>query len=231
MPVSSGYTAFDSVGKKLGGDISDAPFAIEVFTLGTPNGGEVIASGSSYDVSWDTNDTKNPVDHVKLFCSTNGGEKWKLLATELGNPGISTCVFPIPKKNMTNCLIKAVAYDSTGSKVAQDQSDGPFTIEVLRVISPNGGETVSGGDVVSIDWETHQTIKAVAKVVLKYTFNGRKKWKTIETITGDNPGTYLFTVPEVTKTRAKCKVGVKLKNKKGKSIGSDTSDSYFTVQP
>jgi hypothetical protein len=71
----------------------------------------------------------------------------------------------------------------------------------------------------------------VAKVVLKYTFNGGKKWKAIETITGDNPGSYLWTVPAVTKTMSKCKVMVQLKDSKGKSIGSDTSDSYFTVQP
>jgi hypothetical protein len=171
-------TAFDSAGKKLGGDVSDAPFAIEVLTLTTPNGGEAIAAGSSYDVSWDTYDTQNPVDHVKIFCSTSGGKKkkkkkWKLMATEPGDPGISTCEFPVPKKNMTNCLIKAVAYDYTGAKVAEDQSDSPFSIEVISVISPNGGETLYGGDVVSIDWQTHQTIKEVAKVVLKYTFNGR----------------------------------------------------------
>jgi exopolysaccharide biosynthesis protein len=227
-------TAFDSAGKNIGGDKSDAPFAIEVLTLTTPNGGEAIASGSSYNVSWDTYDTQNPVDHVKIFCSTAGGKKkkkrkWKLMATEPGDPGISTCEFPVPKKNMTNCLIKAVAYDYTGAKVAEDQSDGPFTIEVASVISPNGGETLYGGDVVSIDWQTYQTVKEVAKVVLKYTFNGGKKWKTIETITGDNPGTYLWTVPAVPEEKDKCKVMVQLKDEKGKGIGFDTSDSYFAV--
>ena len=227
-------TAFDSTGKKLGDDVSDAPFAIEVLTLTTPNGGEAIAAGSSYNVSWDTNDTQNPVDHVKIFCSTSGGKKkkkrkWKLMATESGDPGISTCEFPVPKKNMTNCLIKAVAYDYTGAKVAEDQSDSPFSIEVISVISPNGGETLYGGDVVSIDWQTHQTIKEVAKVVLKYSLKGGKKWKTIETITGDNPGTYPWTVPFVSVAKNKCKVVVQLKDEKGKGIGSDTSDSHFAV--
>jgi hypothetical protein len=136
---------------------------------------------------------------------------------------------PTPIKNKMNCLVKVIGYDASDKKVGADKSDSTFTIEVVKVTSPDGGETLTGGGLHTITWQTNVTKKPVEKVVLSYTKNGGRKWKKIETIVGSNPGTYAWTVPVVTKIKSKCKVKVVLKDAKGNTVGSDTSDGYFTL--
>jgi hypothetical protein len=50
-------------------------------------------------------------------------------------------------------------------------------------------------------------------------------------IKGENPGNYSWTVPDVTKTKKKCKVKVELKDTDGNSLGTDTSNGYFIIKP
>ena len=224
-------TGYNDFGKKVDVDQSDAPFKIQVMNVTSPNGKEVLASGGTFDVTWETNDTKNPVAYTQIFCSTNNGKKWKLIATESGDPGTSSCLFPIPKTNEKNCLVKVIAYDSTDKKVAEDESDAPFTIEVVTLTSPNGGETLISEGTHTIEWDTYKTRKKIKKIMLQYTKNRGKTWEEIRTIKGDDPGAYLWTVPSVSKKMKKCKVKIQLLDKKGKSLGSDTSDRYFRIEP
>jgi hypothetical protein len=224
-------TGYKASGKKVAADKSDAPFTIDVMNVTSPNGGEVLASGGTFDVTWETNGTKNPVGYVKIYCSTNNGKTWDLMQTEPGNPGVSSCVFPKLKKNEKDCRVNVKAYDAADKKVAYDKSDAPFTVEVVTITSPNGGETLTSGEPYDIEWDTYETKKKVAKVVLKYTKNRGKTWKTITAIKSDNPGVWFWTVPAVTKTKNKCKVKIQLKDKNGNSLGMDTSDGYFTINP
>jgi hypothetical protein len=122
---------------------------------------------------------------------------------------------PTPIKNKMKCLVKVIRYDDSDKKVGADKSDSTFTIDVVKVTSPDGGETLTGGGLHTITWQTNVTKKPVEKVVLSYTKNGGRKWKKIETIVGSNPGTYAWTVPVVTKIKSKCKVKVVLKDAKG----------------
>ena len=65
-----------------------------------------------------------------------------------------------------------------------------------------------------------------------YTLNDGATWVKIATIPdGSNPGTYDWKVPNVTQSKTKCKVKVVLKNPNGDTIGSDVSNSYFTINP
>ena len=63
---------------------------------------------------------------------------------------------------------------------------------------------------------------------LSYTVNNGVTWKTIKTVTG-NPGSYSWTLPQVAQSKSKCKVKVELKDAGGNTIGSDMSDSIFTI--
>jgi len=194
--------------------------------LATPNGGNVIPSGSTYPIQW----TSFPgAGGYKLKYSMNNGKKWKPIGSEIADTSHAWPV-PIPPKNKTKCLVKVIGYDAAGQKVGADSSDWPFTIEVVKVTWPNGGETLTSGDIPTITWTTYETKKDVARVILKYTKNGGKKWKKIETL-AENTGTYDWTVPDVPKTKTKCSVKVMLKDAKGNTVGSDTSDGYFTIEP
>jgi len=199
---------------------------VAAITLIGPNGGEVIPSGSTYTIQWVA-----PPETMsfKLKYSMNNGKKW--IPIDSGIPDTSyDWAVPTPPKNKNKCLVKVIGFNASGKKVGADSSDAPFTIEVLTVTSPSGGEICTSGDPYTITWTTNGTKKPVEKVVLKYTKNGGKRWKKIEALT-ENMGTYDWTVPDVPKTKSKCLVTVVLKDKKGNTVASDASDGYFTIEP
>jgi len=197
-----------------------------VITLIGPNGGEVIPSGSTYTIEWAA---PPEMESFKLKYSMNNGKKWIPIDRGITETSYDWAV-PTPPKNKTKCLVKVIGYNGSGKKVGADDSDAPFTIEILTVTSPNGGETCTSDDPYTITWTTNGTKKPVEKVVLKYTKNAGKKWKKIDTLPEDT-GTYDWTVPDVPKTKSKCLVKVVLKDKKGNTVSSDASDGYFTIQP
>ena len=205
-----------------------AVYGVPVTTprLYSPNGGELIRSGSTYDIKWGA-----PVEAVRfdLNYSSDNGQTWNKIGSGLPYAPYPWIV-PTPKQNQTKCLVKVIGYDASDSKVGADTSDAPFTIEVVKLDSPNGGATYVSDEFPSIVWTTNVTKNTVDKVILYYTLNDGSTWAKIATLSG-NPGILIWDLPQVTKLKAKCKVKVVLKNKNGDTIGSDISDSYFTIMP
>ena len=193
-------------------------------TLLIPNGGEVLPSGGTYGICWEA---PNNVVKFDLSYSTNNGTNWNFIKSVTGLNCTHWEEVPVVTVNKKTCRVKVIGYDSNSVKVGEDISDKPFTIDVVRVTSPNGGQTLKSGDTSTIQWTTNKTIRPVAKTVLKYTTDGTT-WKAIKTLTGI-PGNYLWKVPVVSST--KCKVKVILKDASGVNVGSDVSDKFFTIQP
>jgi len=131
---------------------------------------------------------------------------------------------PCKKKN---CLVKVIGYNSSDAKIGEDISDSTATIEVVRLISPNGGQSLKSGYPWHIMWQTNCTIRPVAREELYYTVGGGI-WNPIITLEG-NPGNYLWEVPSASST--KCKAKVILKDASGANIGTDKSDKVFTILP
>ncbi len=219
----------DSEGKRRGIDKSDSAFTIEVTRLTSPNGGEVWEAGTTQTIAWTTQATVRDVARVKLFYSKDGGSSWTLIEPIDGNPGIYDWTLPAPNGNKKSCWVKVILCDSSGGQVGADTSDDPFKIEVVELTYPNGGETLTPGVTETITWVTYDTIRSVSKVKLSYTKDGTT-WISIETL-DTNPGTHDWTVPSVPGERKKCKVKVTLLDDRGNPIGSDESDSPFTIQP
>jgi len=192
-----------------------------------PNGGEVIPSGSTYTIQWLA--TLEAVS-FKLKYSVNNGRTWKPIDTGITDKFYDWTV-PTPVKNKTKCLVKVIGYDDSDKKVGADRSDSTFTIEVVKVTYPNGGELLTSGDQHTITWTTNETKRPVEKVVLKYTKNGGTTWEKITAIEGSNPGRHSWTVPDVSEAKWECLVKVVLKDAKGNTVGSDTSNSYFRIEP
>jgi uncharacterized delta-60 repeat protein len=205
---------------------------VKCIVLLTPNGGEVIPSGSSYDIQW--NATPEAVS-FDLFYSLDKGGSWISIAKALTNT-IYPWQVPKTKGNKKACLVKVIGYNGATKKIGADTSDKPFTIEVVRLTSPNGGGApLTQNDIIDITWTAYETNQPITKVKLYYTKDAGVTWNSIPGLSGATypPGNYSqsWTVPWVgTTPKNKCKVKVVLKDAKGVIRGSDASDNYFTIK-
>jgi hypothetical protein len=219
----------------VGSDRSDKPFTIAGVNLLQPNGGEVLGSGDPYTIQWEINGTKSDVTKVNLYSTTNGGASYALIESiPKTDPGTRPWVdshpwtVPVPASNKNNCYVKVVAY-SGSTVVGSDRSDKPFTIAVVKLGTPNGGEVFWSGNKYDIQWEIYGTKSPVTTQKLYYSTNAGATWSLITTLDGSLRG-YPWMLPLVQTTKTKCKVKVVITDTKGVT-SSDVSDGYFTLQP
>lgn len=232
------FVAFDSIASNLvEGDTNGKRDIFVIYppvNLITPNGGEFIASESTYRITWEA---VAEAETFKLKYSLDNGETWMPIkgAGDLKGRNFDWTV-PKTTRSLTKCLVEVTGYKANGDKVGKDTSDATFTISVVNLIAPSDpGISVTTGDEYNIEWTTLIPVIPGETVTLFYTLNSTTvpiKWKLIKTFSGgENPGIHIWTVPEVTKTKTKCKVKVVLKDAFGKTIGVDVSDNNFSIQP
>ena len=201
--------------------VSDVSYAF--VTLLTPNGGGVVLSGSTYRVQWGA---PAEATSFKVSYSMDNGTTWKVIAPNVLEYQYDWIV-PTPTANKKKCLVKVVGYNGS-RKVGSDKSYKPFTIEVVRLTSPNGGSTLTPGDYVDIQWVTNETKRPVSKVKLYYSKTNGTTWSWIDTPT-ENLGTYLWKVPKA--NSYVCKVKLVLLDESGVTLGNDISDTAFRIKP
>lgn len=214
-------------------------FVYTEVTVIAPNGRESLKTGESMPIEWGA-----PASAVnfKLFYSVNNGATWVAI-TKGFIQGISHAwTVPSLAANKKSCLVKVVGYPASGLPVGSDRSDAPFMIEVVKLTSPDGGNTLYSGVTEMITWRKNATKSEVASVKLYYTKNNGTTWLPIETLkpittedskslTGSEwpPVEYSWSVPNVPGEKTKCKVKVVLKSATGATLGSDVSDAIFTI--
>jgi beta propeller repeat protein len=232
----AGYYGFDSFTFKANDGTSDSNTATVSITVNPmvgdivvllPIGSEFLPSGGIYGICWQA-----PLSAVKfdLQYTINNGTSWNFIKTVTGLNCTHWEEVPVVTANKKNCYAKVIAYDSNNVKIGEDVSER-FTIEVLRITSPNGGEALRPGSAWSIGWKSFETTRPVANTKLLYTTNGTT-YNLIKTFKGDpgaNNAGYSWRVPNVSST--KCKVKVVLKDASGVNVGTDVSDKVFTIQP
>lgn len=191
--------------------------------LRNPDGGEAIPSGSLYTVRYLA---VAELSQFRLQYSVNNGRTWRKMHKERYLTRLSyDWQVPTKSKNETMCLVKVTAYNTSGKKVASDQSRYAFATEVVRLTYPNGNEILNAGIAHPITWRVNNTVKPVGKVSLYQAQEEDGKWKLITTL-ADNTGTYDGWIPNV---YGRVKIQIVLRAKNGRKIGSDISDDYFTV--
>jgi hypothetical protein len=205
----------------------------------TPNGGEIIPSGSTYTIEWAAPATAVKFD---ILLSLDSGATWttlksKTAGTPIGSSLTTAWTVPKPLGNKKGCLIRVIGYNGSGVQVGADKSDAPFTIEVVKVTSPNGGETITSGLTYCVHWTRNVTAKPVAKVKLEYTKDGGTTWLPISALKdpvsiSEGSHSYdVWTVPTVSKAKNQTKVRVTLLDSAGTILGRDASDNFFTIKP
>ncbi len=125
-------------GNNVSEDGCSATCQLEVVVT-NPNGGEVIPSGSNSAIKWTALSDVKKFDLKYSMNATAPTPTWQNIA--LGVTGSSyNWTVPKPLVNKKNCLVKVTGYDASNVLVDDDTSNATFTIEVVKVTSPNGGE-------------------------------------------------------------------------------------------
>jgi uncharacterized protein (DUF362 family) len=200
-------------------------FAFSGITVLTPTGGEAIASGESYMVSWEA--IPDAVS-FKLMFSMDSGATWNEIARGVTEKSYSWNV-PIPLTNKRKCLVKVIGFNSGGKKLVLGRTQSPFAIDVVRVTSPIRKEVLTSGITYTIAWQKNGTKNPVDKIRLSYSKDGGGSWYPITSLPGDAVS-FDWPVPTVKAKKPNCKVRVILKDINEKTVGSDVSDGYFTIQ-
>jgi hypothetical protein len=98
--------------------------ATDELTLLTPNGGEELVAGSTYDITWDTNEV---AENIFIEYSANNGTNWTAIDT-VANVG--SYQWLVPDINSNECL---VWISDAGYPAAGDVSDNVFRIYVCTL--------------------------------------------------------------------------------------------------
>ena len=198
-------------------DLSDNDFTICRLNITTPNGGEVLTSGTTHTIRW----LSTNVSNIRLDYSTNNGVSW---ATIISSTSASALLYnwTVPNLVSYECLIRI---RDASSSAYEDVSDQIFTIRTpIIVVSPNGGENLTVGSSFDVTWTISGTTPFI---LMDYTINNGSTW--LPVITEAYPssvGSYAWVVPNTPSSN--CKIRIK---KSTDANTFDVSDAMFTITP
>ncbi len=180
----------------------------------SPNGGEILQAGTTYKIRWIN--TSNIFD-VSIEFSEDNGATWNYLTNSTQADGEYDWNIPNTIAT-TNGLIRITDNNSSGLII--DQSNSVFTINNLNLLTPNGFENLTVGNVYPITWSASNNI---ALVTLEY-YNENSGWKQIATNINANLGTYSWTIPNDPSDSVK----VRIKNVANSQV-YDISENIFRI--
>ena len=219
-------------------DDSDADFTVDStppqVTVLTPDGGEVIRAGSRFRIQWRSSDDLQVASH-DLLLSTDGLRSFGPLPDAAGQrtsglPGDQQFFdWEVPfELQTTEGRICVRARDIAGNEL-QDCNDSNFTIVQLppsvRVLSPNGGEVLTGGSRFTIRWTASERI--IEQEILLSLDGGASFPITIASGVSGSTQTLDWMVPPTLSTRHG-RIRVIAQNAAGR-IASDDSDGDFII--
>ncbi|MCK9611174.1 MAG: SBBP repeat-containing protein [Candidatus Cloacimonas sp.] len=191
-----GTTTLMSSGSR---DIFISKIGIPVYQVLAPNGGEQWQTRSTKTVYWNF----NMGNYVNIQLSLNNGVYWIMLNSSPIEAALGRFSFTVPYESSDDCLIKVV---STENSNYFDISDATFTISSSVPYSLSlmelGYSKLQAGKNYSINW----TAAGIAMVNLAYSCDAGVTWNSIATALPANPGTYEWTVPDISAANCYLKV-------------------------
>lgn len=195
----------------------------------TPNGGETVIAGSILPIAWEASDPSGIVSQ-ELRLSIDGGATCAVaIARVAGDVRAFNWLVPESLTTLTAriCVTAVDFFDNPTT----DQSDRNFAIippdregPAVRVIRPNGGETVASGQTTQIVWEAFDNV-GVASCDLFYSIDSGATFNAIVLRLPGDVRTYDWAVPAgITSTRGRVRV---LCRDAAGNTGQDNSDFDF----
>jgi hypothetical protein len=223
--------AYDAAGNS-GQDASNANFQIvdgmpPAVTLNTPNGGEVWAIDSFFDITWTATDNVG-VASITLILSRDGAMNFPdTLAKGEANDGVYH--WQVPPPPTTTARIKVIAYDAAGNLNA-DMSNANFQIvdatpPTVTVTAPNGGEIWDIGSTYDVTWTATDNIGITAIAILLSSDGGAAFPDTLAA--GEaNDGIYSWLIESGSTLEARIKV---IGYDAAGNTGADVSNADFEI--
>ncbi len=205
---------------KRSSDESDQVFSIikntnESLRITAPIGGESWEAGSAKQIKW----FSSGIDSVRIEYTSNGGNKWNLIAIDKRNTGV---YYWEPVPNTPSTMAKVRIKDAKDG-IPSAESPNTFTIlpeSMIKVLSPNGGEKLIFGKPVKIEWLSEN----IENVKIAYTTNNGFSWTTI-VAAAPSIGYYIWTsVPNLNSKLCKIRIYDAFDGEP-----NDVSDNTFTI--
>lgn len=176
-------------------DVSSSSFTISLLSLTSPNGGEDLQLGSTYNISWVNS---SDITQVVIEYSADG-INWQPITSSPIDASAGTYAWEL--KNLNCSTTNFVRIKDFVFPTIIDASDASFTIKQLDIASPGGGENWQAGSVQTIGWDYCN----INKVILEYSLNDGTTWTKIDTVDAANL-TYSWTVVNDTSSSARIRL-------------------------
>ncbi len=190
-----------------------AGVVLPIYYIISPNGGEELWSGSTYEISWEM-----PAGSVStvLEYSTDAGANWDYIDEVAGD---TYYVWDVPDEPSDQCLIRIT--DPVNAYT--DVSDAFFEIRYpAEVFTPNGGEVFVSGTTSEIIW---QMPDETVSTVLEYSTDAGANWDYIDEVEGDTY--YVWDVPyEPNEASEQCLIRIT----DPINAYTDESDEFFEIR-
>jgi len=149
------------------------------------NSGIHFNVGQSIDINW----IRQNVTNVALDLSIDNGVSWTEIITGLDT---NTYQWSVPDNPSSNCRIRV---RSIANPEIYDISDNVFGIGKVQVISPNGGEVITGDYSDYYNADIMWSAPGVTNVKIEYSPDGGNNWSEIISSTPASAGSFITSVP------------------------------------
>ncbi len=178
-----------------------------------PNGGENIVAGTIYNIEW----SSIGIIAVKIEYSTNNGVNWISIVDSTLSTGIYE--WQVPNVLSSQGLVRI---SDKADLSNYDISNSNFNIvssKNIRVIYPNGGEVLQGGNSIDIIWTSNE----ILNVKLEYSINNGASYELIAE-NYSSSGLYTWIVPSIATTQGRIRI-----SDQSLPIIFDVSDTTFRI--
>ncbi|MBX7221015.1 MAG: hypothetical protein K1Y36_13790 [Blastocatellia bacterium] len=223
------------------GFMPNADVAAPTVTVLAPQGGEKVTLGQPFTIRWMSSDNTAIVRHDVLLSDDSGVNFNYTLA--VGLPATAReFIWNSPKtlneyaelKDTTKARIAVRAIDAafnsgTGVTTADFTLAGSDSQPpTVRVMAPNGGEKLKGGQSFTITWTSSDAAGVIKQDILLSSDEGKTFPTTIATGLVGSVQSFAYSVPPTLKTKT-ARIRVTATDSAG-NVGQDDSDKNFIIK-
>jgi len=166
-------------------DSSSTPFTVGWIDITSPSGNQNWLAGSQKDITWSASSSISTVK-IEYFDDNS----WQTIVTGI-NASLGKYSWTVPSIPVSTGRIRIADFASKTSIV--DTSSGNLTINILTIVSPNGGEFFHAGTTNKISWTKNPIF---SNLKLEYSLNNGKNWNVIISSISASLGEYNWIIPE-----------------------------------